>query len=117
MCKMIISPGIFSFLKILIFWVVRGVVKGQKMVQNWSILSRLISQEPFSRLFFHFLKILIFWVGRRVSGQKIAENDIKLSVAPYISGTTYHMIFIYGWYTRVKGYLQQCFTFFPNFSF
>ena len=48
-CKMIISSGVFSiFLKILIFWVHRGV-KGQKMVQNDKkfCLLHSISQEPY----------------------------------------------------------------------
>ena len=34
MFKMIIPPGVFSFFKILIFWVVRGWVKGQKIAQH-----------------------------------------------------------------------------------
>ena len=47
-CKMIRYPSIFHFLKILIFWVVRGVT-GQKIVQNdkkfW--VSCSISLEPY----------------------------------------------------------------------
>ena len=39
-CKMIISPGVFIFFKILILWVVR-TVKGQKMAQIY-----FISQQP-----------------------------------------------------------------------
>ena len=31
-----------------------------------------------------------------VKGQKMSQNDKCLSVAPYISGIIYHMIFIYG---------------------
>ena len=48
MCKMIISPGLLHFLKILIFWVVRGV-KGQKLVQNDKKFcpSHSIHQEPY----------------------------------------------------------------------
>ena len=49
MCKMITSTGIFFiFLKILIFWVVRGV-KGQKVVQNKKklYLTCYISQETY----------------------------------------------------------------------
>ena len=43
-CKMIISPGVFHLVKILIFWVIRRV-KVQKMAQNVKLL-HLIYQEP-----------------------------------------------------------------------
>ena len=90
-CKMIISSGIFSiFLKILIFWVHRGV-KGQKMVQNDKKLCLLcsISQEPYiiwlsfmvqmckmiiSPGMFFSVKILISQVVKGLKGQKMAEN-------------------------------------------
>ena len=63
MCKMIIYPGGFFNVKILIFQVVKGL-KGQKMTQN-------------------------------------VENFCFF--APYISGTIYHMIFIYGTHVCIKG--------------
>ena len=75
-----------------------------------------ISQEPYIRwlsfmvhickmiispvIFFNFSK---FWFSRvsggrggGVKGLKKAQKDKKLSVAPYISGTIYHMIFVDG---------------------
>ena len=33
----------------------------------------------------------------------MAQNDKKFSVAPDISGTIYHMIFIYGTHVCIKG--------------
>ena len=65
-------------------------------------------------VFFNF-QILIFQVVR---GTERAKNDPKwqkrfLSVPPYISGTIYHMIFIYGTHACIKGLcLQAFFTFF-----
>ena len=38
MCKMMISPGIFHFFKILIFWFLRGV-KGQILTSNYQFQS------------------------------------------------------------------------------
>ena len=121
MCKMIISPGVFYFFKFLIFRVVKGV-KGQKMVQNDKKFCPMhsSSQEPYiiwlsfmlhiskmiisSGVFFIFFKSLIFWVVRGEKGQKKAQNNKKnLSVIPYISGTIYHMIFIYGTHVCIKG--------------
>ena len=50
------------------------------------------------------VKILIFQIVKGLKGQK---NDPKcrkfLSVAPYIAGTIYHMIFIYGTPVCIKG--------------
>ena len=89
-CKMIISSGVFSIiLKILIFWVHRGV-KEQKTVQNDKklCLLRPISQEPYIILsflvqmckmivspgvFFNF-KISIFHIVKGLKGQKMARN-------------------------------------------
>ena len=105
-CKLIISSSVFSiFLKTLIFWVHRGV-KGQKMVQNDKklCLSHTMSQEPY-----------IIWLSFMVQmckmimspGGEGAKNGPKcqkfLSVAPYVSGTIYHIIFIYGTHVYIKG--------------
>ena len=103
----------FSFFKILIFWVHREL-KGQKTVQNGKklCLSWSISQEPYiiwlsfmvqmckmkisPGVFFNF-KILIL---KDCQGAESTKNGPKwqkfLSVASYISGTIYHMIFIHG---------------------
>ena len=100
------------------------------MVQNDKkfCLSLSISQEPYIKwlsfkvqmckiiispgVFFNF-KTLIFWVVWRA---EMAKNDPKwqkfLSVAPYISGTIYRMIFIYGTRVCIKGYLHAFFPFF-----
>ena len=71
MCKMIISPGVFSYFKILIFWIVRGP-------------------------------------ERATNGTKWQKF---LSVAPYISGTIYHMISISGAHQGLKNWKFGC-TFF-----
>ena len=91
LCKIVLSPGFFSFFVILIFWVVKGV-KGQKMVQNdKKILSVVLhisgtihhmifiygthkeNGNILVLFFFHVFKILIFWVVMRVKGQKIVQ--------------------------------------------
>ena len=53
--------------------------------------------------------------GGSVEGQKMAQNDQKLSVSLPISRTVPHMFVVFG--TRVKWwYLQQIFSFFKNFE-
>ena len=118
MSKMIISVGesvecvpvlndnfsmqFFHFFKILIFWVHRWV-KEQKMVQN---NKSYVCHVPYlsNHTSYDFtVKILIFQVVKGLKEQKMSENDKNLSVAPYISGTTYHMIFIYGTHVCVNG--------------
>ena len=106
-------------LKILIFWVHRGV-KEQKMVQNdKTCLSCSISEEQHIKwlsfmvqiskmivspgVFFN-VKIFIFQFVKGPKGQKNGPKCWKcLSVAPYISGTIYHMIFIYSTHVCIKG--------------
>ena len=51
-------------------------------------------------VFFNF-KILIFLVVRGLKGQKMTQK--LLSVTPYISGTIYHMIYIYGTHVSIEG--------------
>ena len=46
------------------------------------------------QVFFNLFKILIFWVFKGIEGQKMIQNDKKISVTFHISGTIYHMIFI-----------------------
>ena len=53
-------------------------------------------------VFFNF-KILTLRIVRGLKDQKMAQNDKNLSVTPYISGTIYHMIFIYGAHVCRKG--------------
>ena len=114
-CEMTVSSCVFSilFLKILFFWVHRGV-KGQKTVQNDKKLcqSHSISHESYIiqlsfvvqvcklviswGVFFN-VKILIF---PGCLGAERAKNGPKcqkfLSVTPYISGTIYDL---HLWYT------------------
>ena len=112
-CKMMICPGIFFiFSKFWFSGSTGGGLKGQKTFQNNKKLCLLcsISQEPYviwlsfivqmckmiisPSLFFNF-KVLLFQVFWGLKGHKMAQNDKNLSVALYISGTIYHMIFIY----------------------
>ena len=60
--------------------------------------------------FFHYFKILIFWVVRRVKGQKKWSRMTKNSVMPCISGTIYHIFFIYG--THVQKDKISCWFFY-----
>ena len=82
MCKVITSTGFFfHFLKILIFWIFRGV-KGQKMVQNEETLCLLYSifQETYIIWFpfmVHMCKMIIstsifskFWLSGLLGGSK-----------------------------------------------
>ena len=115
-----ISRCFFHFFKILIFRVVRRV-KGQKMVQNDKKFSftfhisgtihhmiviymvQMCEMIISLGVFFN-AKILIFQFVKGLKGQK---NDLKcwkfLSVIPYISGTIYHVIFVYGTHVCIKG--------------
>ena len=125
MCKMIISLGFsfsfffFSFFKILIFQVVRGV-KGQKLVQNNKkfCLSHSISQESYiMRLSFmvHICKMIIssgfffifskFWFSGSIGGYKDNRQSrmTKNSVcrALYLRNPTSYDCSL--WHTCVRG--------------
>ena len=108
-CK-IISPVFFYFFKIFIFQVVMGI-KGQKIVQNdknfCSLLS--ISQKPYIIMItiyetfvkwwylqgsFSFFSGVIFWLPGGWKGKNDMQWQKILSVAPCISGTIHHIIFI-----------------------
>ena len=56
-----------------------------------------------SGFFFSFFQNFHFRVVRGVKGQKIDQNDKKISVALHISETIHHMIVIYGVVSGVKG--------------
>ena len=102
-CKMIISSGFFSiFLKILVFWVHRGL-KGQKTVQNdkkfvtlhiWGTIYHITviyvcKMIISSVVFFSFSK---FWFSGSippVEGQKTVQNDKKLCLMCSISQEPY----------------------------
>ena len=66
-----------------------------------------------------FLSILKFWFSglSGLKGQKIAQNDKFLSISPCISGTIYHMIFLYGTHVCMKELYLQAFFFFWKFWF
>ena len=119
-CKMMISSGIFFFFQNFDFLVHTGV-KGQKMFQNDKkfCLLHSISQEPYliwllfmvqmckmiisPGVFFNF-SIFIFQVVRGIERAKsIPKWQTFLSVAPYISGTIYYMIFICDTHVCIKG--------------
>ena len=113
-CKVIISPCIFFiFSKFLFFWVARRVI-GKKMPKMTKKLCplHLICQELYiisslfmvcirkriisPGVFLHFFQILIFGINSGVKGQKMTQNDKKMSVALHISGRIHHMIVIFG---------------------
>ena len=48
-------------------------------------------------VFFFNFKILVFKVVRELKGQRMAQNDKDLSVAPYISGTIYQSYDLHLW--------------------
>ena len=91
------------------------------MIQNDKTfcLSHSISQEPYliwlsfmvqmckmiisPGVFFN-VNILIFQFVKELKGQKDGAKCRKfLSAVPYVSGTMYHMIFIYGRHVCIKG--------------
>ena len=90
LCKTIISPGFFSFFKILIFHVVRGSKKaknGPKMRKNsfccppylrnhtswFSFLLNMCKMMTSPDAFFIFSKFWTFQVVREVEGQKTVQ--------------------------------------------
>ena len=83
-----ISRGFLHLFKILIFWVVK-VVKGQKLVQNDK---KTVCCTPY-------LRNHTSYDFPGCQGGERVKNDPKwqkfLSVASYISGTIYHMIFMF----------------------
>ena len=132
LCKMVISSGIFSiFLKILIFWVYRGV-KEQKMVRNDKklCLSRSISQEPYiiwlsfvvqmckmitsPGVFFNF-KILVFQVVKGLKGQKMAQNIENFCLLRLTFQEPY-IIWSSLWYTCMYKRIQSPGIFFNFFK-
>ena len=99
----------FQFLKILIFWFVKGRVKVQKTVQNNQKFCRscFISQEPYiiwlsfmvhllckmiisPGVFFIFFKVWFFglWV-RGVKGHKMFQDDKNFCLLPLLSQEPY----------------------------
>ena len=119
------------FFRILICGVVIEV-KGQKIVQNYKKFcpSCSISQEPHIWLSFmvHICKMIIslgvFLVGFQNfdflgcqegwKGKKMPKMTNFLSVTSYISGTIYHMIFIYGTHVCIKGWYLWAFFIFSK---
>ena len=107
-CKIIMRPGFFfHFFKVLIFVVVSRV-KGQKMVQNDKKFCLYVSRtiHDMKVIMVHICKmikspgvfflILILQIVSRVKGQKMTQNDKKLSLALLILGTIHNMVVIYG---------------------
>ena len=92
MCKMVISPGVFFNVKILIFQTVKGL-KGQKMTQNDKnvCLSTCIFQEPYI-ICPSFLVHMYLYKDK----YKRAKNGPKwqeiMSVSLHISGTVHHIL-------------------------
>ena len=95
----------FSFFKILIFWVVRGL-KVEKIAQNEK--QQYIHHAPYFRnsiaydhdfwdtcvewylqVLFSFFQNLIFGIFSEVKGQKMAQNDKKLCLLRFISEKPY----------------------------
>ena len=122
LCKMIISSGIFSiFLKILIFWVHRGV-KGQKTVQNDKKLSVAlhiagiihhnmiviygvnVQNDSISRCFFN-VKILTFQVVKGLKGQKMAEYVENFCLS-YLIFQEPHIIWFFKHYQKI--FFKKC---------
>ena len=114
----------FHFFKVFIFWNASGV-KGQKwskMTKNYVVLhgsgtirhmiaicGAQVLKDNISTFFF--FKILIFWVARRVRGQKVSQNDKKLSVSLRILGN--HTAYDCGcWYNFVYKMMISPETFF-----
>ena len=120
------------FFRILICGVVIEV-KGQKIVQNYKKFcpSCSISQEPhiiWLSFMVHICKMIIslgvFLLGFQNfdflgcqegwKGKKMPKMTNFLSVTSYISGTIYHMIFIYGTHVCIKGWYLWAFFIFSK---
>ena len=118
LCKMLISPGVFSFFSEFWFSGLLGVEgqKWPKMTRNSASCTSYLRNHTsydchlwctyvkwwhdITKYFVHFFKILIFWV-REVKGQKTAQND-KNSVCctSYLRNHTLYDCHL--WYTCVK---------------
>ena len=104
--------GLFPFFKNFIFRVISGV-KGQNMVQNdkkfcllcstsqnhasydchlWYMCEMIISPG----IFFKISKVWFSWLPGSERAKTSQKWETILWVLPYISGTLYHIIFIYG---------------------
>ena len=129
MCKMLISPVVFSLFLILIFWPVMGR-RGGGLKGKFCLLC-FASQEPYiiwlpfiahlctmisSHAFSIFSKFWISgllgeWKGKKWSKMK---NNNYICHAPYLRIACDHDF----WYTCVKWrYLLAFFSFFQNFDF
>ena len=116
--KMMISTGVFFI--VLKFW--GGGVKGKSIAQNennnyfchmpylrnsialWSGFLVHLCKMMISPSFFIIFDIFIFWAVRAVKGQKMAQNDKKISLTLYLRNCTSYNIYIYIWYSPLKDF-------------
>ena len=117
--KMMISTGVFFI--VLKFW--GGGVKGKSIAQNennnyfchmpylrnsialWSGFLVHLCKMMISPSFFIIFDIFIFWAVRAVKGQKMAQNDKKISLTLYLRNCTSYNIYIYMVFTT-EGFLE-----------
>ena len=70
-----------------------------------------VQNNTISRSFFQYFKILIFRIVSGVKGQKMTQNEKKLSAALHISRTIRRMIVIYGTHVQNDN-ISRCFLHF-----
>ena len=123
----------FHFFQNFDFWIVRRV-KGEKMAQHYKKLCPSclyisgtihhmiffyvthVLKDNIPCVFVHFFQILIFGVNSWVKGQKMAQNDEKLSVALHTSGSIHHIIVIFGSHV-LNNDISRCFFHFFSMIF
>ena len=77
-----------------------------------------VEEDNISMFFFlHFTGVLFFGVSSGVKGQKMVQNDKKLSVVLRISDSIYHMIVIFGTHLKNDDISRCFFHFFKMLIF
>ena len=67
-----------------------------------------VENHNISMFFLHFSEIIFFGVSRGVKGQKMAQNDKKLSVALHILESIHHVIVFFGGHLKNDD-ISRCF--------
>ena len=76
-----------------------------------------VEEDNISMFFLHFAGVLFFAVSSGVKGQKMVQNDKKLSVVLHISDSIHHMIVIFGTHLKNDDISRGFFHFFKMLIF
>ena len=76
-----------------------------------------VEKHNISMFFLHFSEIIFFGVSSGVKGQKMAQNDKKLSAVLHISESIHHVIVFFGGHLKNDDISRCFFHFFQNVDF